>query len=390
MRATAITPSSVPYLVSADNHINSEWLPADLWTSRCKSTFSDKVPRVVETEAGSFWMWEGKVQGKSAAGSSNASLTYNRFSPMVIPDGELPPSHPETALKHLKHAGISAGVFYGDGSKWKIEDAELRQEAYRIYNNFMLENTDQSDGQLLYLPTIPSHDPAACQAEVERLITAGTKAVEFSVFDAGEPLNSLSWWPLWETLCNNDITLCSHSGRPSGQPRRSAEQGNAYIDHSIMPFAFAKPIAEMIFGGVFVRFPSLRWTIAEIRIGWLPFLFERMDRQLEIRNYTRPLPDGCLPSDLIRRNISFTFEYDRMGAQMLAHDWSCPLADVVMWGCDYPHPQNIWPNPWPSINEMFGCLEPDLIHDILYRRACHLFGFSLQDSTDHSVAVAAT
>lgn len=389
MGATTITPASVPYLVSADNHINSEWLPADLWTSRCKGSLSDEVPRVVETQTGSFWMWEGKLQGKSAAGSSNALLTRNRFSPMLLKDGELPPSDPRTALAHLNHAGISAGVFYGDGTKWKIEDEKLRQKVYRTYNNFMLENTDQAGGLLLYLPTIPSHDPVACQAELERLIASGAQAVEFSVFDAGEPLNSPSWLPLWETLCSNDVTLCSHAGRPNGHPRRSAEHGNAYIDHSIVPFTFAKPIAEMIFGGVFVRFPSLRWTIAETRIGWLPFLFERMDRQIEIRDYARPLPDGCLPSDLIRRHISFTFEYDRLGAQMLAHDWSNPLADVVMWGCDYPHPQNIWPNPWPSINEMFGDLDTELIHDILYRRAFQLFGFRRQNLAVSTEAVIA-
>ena len=42
---------------SADNHIDSRWLPKDVWEKRVAAKFRDTAPKIIETEAGTRWTW---------------------------------------------------------------------------------------------------------------------------------------------------------------------------------------------------------------------------------------------------------------------------------------------------------------------------------------------
>ena len=108
--------------------------------------------------------------------------------------------------------------------------------------------------------------------------------------------------------------------------------------------------------------------------GWLPFLFSWMDRQYEIRPADPTVTLSLRPSEYVRRNIRFTFEDDWVGGKLLGEAWSL-LSDTVMWGLDYPHPQNVWPNPDPVVERMMGGLPADVRKEIVYGRAARLFGF---------------
>ncbi|MDJ0903247.1 MAG: amidohydrolase family protein [Xenococcus sp. MO_188.B8] len=362
--------------VSADNHLNTRWLPEDLWATRLPKSFVEKAPRVIETDGGSFWTWEGKIQGPSAAGSSHQKIGQRTFGNTEYIEKTLPPSNPSSLLQHLDLASIYAAVFFGDTSKWKVEDPELRLLMYRAYNDFCLELSASAPERLIYLPIIPSYDATVCLNELHRVAELGAKAVEFSVFDLEKPLNDSVWEPLWEEAEQQNILLCSHTGHKAGHSYPKNERGASFAAHSANPFAVARPIAEMIFSGVFERYPRLMWVMAECRLGWLPFFFSRMDRQVEIRKPDPTVSLSYLPSDYVRRNIRFTFEYDLISGEMLAVDWTF-LSEVAMWACDYPHPQDIWPNPDPIVEQMLEGLPPQLQREIVFERAAKLFGIPI-------------
>jgi hypothetical protein len=48
-------------LISADTHIDTRWLPKDLWTSRLPPHLRDRAPQVQETEHGPHWFCEGQL-----------------------------------------------------------------------------------------------------------------------------------------------------------------------------------------------------------------------------------------------------------------------------------------------------------------------------------------
>jgi len=359
-------------LVSADNHLNTHWLPADLWQRRLPAHLRDLGPRVVETDIGSRWLWEGALHNASAAGSSWARLVGAELAAVAVPPGALPPSEPALVRAHMDLAGVHAAIFFGDTRKWRIESPELRRWMYRAYNDYCLELSALDPGRLVYLPCVPTAEPAAALEELRRLVTAGVRAVELDAFGVGAPLADPLWWPLWEAAEAAGVVVCSHTGHRAGTRVHAHGGGRRLASHATSPFVAAGPVAELIFAGVLERHPKLTFVMAESRIGWLPFFIAWMDRQLEIRGDDPSVARSMLPSEIVRRQVRFTFEHDVVGARLLAEDWS-GLADIVMWGCDYPHPQGVWPDPSRALATLDG-LDPGVRDAIVFARAARLFG----------------
>lgn len=357
--------------ISADNHLGTRWLPKNLWQERLPARLRERGPRVAECDEGSFWTWEGRRRKEAADGRSHAKLCAKAFGALVVPDGRLPPSDPPLAAEHMDRAGIWGAVFFGDTRKWAVEDRELLAAMHRAYNDFCLELSAAAAPRLVYLPNLPGALPGECLAELRRVSDRGARAVELGMFDLGAPLHDPVWEALWAEAEARGVVVCSHTGHGAGVPRPPLERAHAH--HSTSPFVAARPIAEMVFGGVFERHPRLVWVMAEARIGWLPFFVSWMDRQVSIRE-AGPIDALSLPpSEYVRRNVRVTFEDDPVGGRLLHEPWS-GLQEIVLWGCDYPHPQGVWPDPEPVVERMLEGLDPSLRDEILFDRAARLFG----------------
>jgi predicted TIM-barrel fold metal-dependent hydrolase len=357
---------------SADNHLDSRWLPKDLWQSRLSSKFKDSAPKVVETADGSFWEWEGKLRDKAADGTSNAPLLKHFFPVANPPAGSRPPADAQMLLKHMDMAGIYAGVYYGDTRKWGIEDEELRLAVFYAYNDFVMELSKQSPDRLVVLPNLPTFAPEKCLAELKRMIAAGAKGIEFGCFDVAKPLFDEVWEPVFALAAEAGIPVCCHIGDRAGVSYPPNTRGSSFAHFSTTPFALAKQIPIFIFSGLFERHPKLHVSIAECRIGWLPFLISWMDRQARVREPDPTIKLSMLPSDYVKRNMSFTFEEDYLGARLIPHDWAY-IKDSVVWGSDYPHEQGTWPDASQAIDTMFAGVDPNLKHEILFERTARLF-----------------
>jgi predicted TIM-barrel fold metal-dependent hydrolase len=357
---------------SADNHIDSRWLPANLWQERIDAKFREQAPRVVETPEGTRWIWEGKVRGDAADGQSNAQLLKSFFPTADVPPGALPPSNPELLLHHMDLAKIYAGVYYGDTRKWGIEDQALRLAVFKVYNDFMLELSSHSPDRLVMLPNLPTFAPELCRAELERVISKGAKAVEFGCFDVGVPIFDEAWEEVFAVAAEAGVPLCCHIGDRAGVSYPPNERGSSFAHFSTSPFALAKQIPQFVFSGVFDRHPKLHVSVAECRIGWLPFLISWMDRQARVRAPDPTVPLKQLPSEYVKNNMSFTFEEDYVGARMIAFDWAY-IKHSIVWGSDYPHEQGTWPDAGKAIDIMFADVPADLKHEILFDRTARLF-----------------
>lgn len=357
---------------SADNHLDSRWLPATLWQDRVDSRFREQAPKVIETDEGTRWFWEGKVRGDAADGKSNAKLLQSYFPKANAPVGALPPSDPDLLVKHMDLARIYAGVFYGDTRKWGIEDQALRLEVFRVYNDFVQELSATNPDRLVVLPNLPTFAPEKCRAELERAIKAGAKAVEFGCFDVGKPIWDEVWDDVFAVAAEAGIPICCHIGDRAGVAYPPNERGSSFAHFSTSPFALAKQIPQFIFSGAFDRHPKLHVSISECRIGWLPFLISWMDRQARVRAPDPTVPLKKLPSEYVAKNMSFTFEEDYVGAKLIPFDWAF-IKDSVIWGSDYPHEQGTWPDASVAINKMFEGVPADLKHEILFERTARIF-----------------
>jgi len=69
-----------PRIISADDHIDLQWLPKDLWQKRVPPAWRDRAPKVVETPEGPYWVcgndrWDPWGGRKGAAGAQGGRRT---------------------------------------------------------------------------------------------------------------------------------------------------------------------------------------------------------------------------------------------------------------------------------------------------------------------------
>lgn len=345
--------------ISADNHTDSWWIPKNLFQERLPAKLREIGPRVVDGPDGSYWFWEGKRRRESADGSSNAAMLKRYYPKVAIEPGALPPTNPRILLEHMDVAHVWFAVFFSDTRKWQIADPELHLAVTRIYNDFVMEVNAHAPERLMLLPQVPVWAPEDAAPEVARMLAKGAKAVEFHPFDLAQPIYSDAWDETFELLADAGAPLCVHIGDGAGVPYPPNERGSSWAHFSIAPFSVARYIPQFVFSGAFERFPKLQVSVAECRIGWLPFLFSWMDHQIEIRPPDPTVKLGMMPSDYVKRNMTFTFEEDRLGAHMIQYDWSM-LKEVAIWGSDYPHEQGTWPEPAGMLESMLsGLTEPE-------------------------------
>ena len=370
--------------VSADNHCDSWWLPQNLFQERLPAKFREKGPRVIDGPDGNYWFWEDQRRRESAVGSGNAAMLKRFYPNANVEPGSLPPTTPSILLEHMDMGKVYAGVFYSDTRKWAIADREMRLAVTRVHNDFVMELNATAPDRLLLLPQIPTYDAAAAAGELERLLDKGAKAVEFHVFDLETPIYSGDWDETFSLASEAGVPICTHIGDGAGVPYPPNERGSSFAHFSIAPFSIARYIPQFVFTGAFERCPNLQVSVAECRIGWLPFLFSWMDRQVEIRPPDKSVKLSMKPSDYIRRNMTFTFEEDRLGAQMIQHDWSM-LKDVAIWGSDYPHEQGTWPEATEMLEEMLVGLSPAEKRYITCDHAAKIFNVKVPQAASSAV-----
>src|SRR5262249_19535493 len=96
------------------------------------------------------------------------------------------------------------------------------------------------------------------------------------------------------------------------------------------------PVAcDLLFSGIFARFPRLRIVLVESNIGWIPTLLEQADDMfMRYRWYTKAVDEQkAFPSQIFHQNFWATFMVDTVGMDLL-HRMN---GDHLMWSSDYPH-----------------------------------------------------
>jgi predicted TIM-barrel fold metal-dependent hydrolase len=378
--------------ISADNHLDLLWMPRDTWQQRLPAKLRDTGPKVVETERGSFWEYEGGLHSPAADGSDNSRLlAILREQGFDVPDGSLPPSDPKLLLRLMDEQGMYAAITFG-GLSWKsAKDPELLKAIYATYNEFAFEMMAAAPERLIIMPNVTSRFPEECPAQIEALAKRGARAVEFPYWDAGQPLYEDVWERTWSVAEEAGIRLCGHLGNPGGAGAISAvgprRNGARSAWGAAVPMTVALYIGQLIFAGVFDRHPNLRFMFAETRIGWTPFWLSWADRQVTIgreddprfRNVQQPgeaVRLSKLPSEFFRRNVALTFESDEVGVQLLST--TPALADAALWGGDFPHPQGIWgASTAAQLDQMFSGVDAAIKRRVLFDHAAELFDIAL-------------
>ncbi len=143
--------------ISADCHIDLNWLPYDLFTANASHAMKDRMPFVIQGPEGPMWVTNsglnfGFANGKGSSGAVGAGGKYNYVAGVAhrldriastgpYADGSrgvFRPTTPELRLQDQDRDGVQAEVMYGLLSAGvKMTDREASVEFFRIYNDWL-------------------------------------------------------------------------------------------------------------------------------------------------------------------------------------------------------------------------------------------------------------
>jgi predicted TIM-barrel fold metal-dependent hydrolase len=361
-------------IISCDDHMDISTLPPDLWAARLPARLRGAGPQVRETPQGRFWMVGDTPVWRS--GGIDPRLP-NAIVRAGIEDDGYRASNAGLRLADMGTDGIEGSVIYGPITGLtpaSMRDAELRHACYRAYNDWAAEFNATDPRRLCLLAMLPADDPGAAAAEVGRVAGLGHRGVQLGHFEAATPIHDTAWEPLWAACAETGLPLSFHliGGTYLLHIKPGSWEMAAFA--AVAPMQLDEVLAAVVMGGLLERHPRLRVVLGESGIGWVPYVLERMETELDkyagrIRDH-RP---ALRPTELFRRQVFVTFEEDRLGIGLIPRIG----ADNVMWASDYPHPDSTFPHSRREVEETFRDVDPAVTRKVVAENCARLYGLGV-------------
>ena len=292
---------------------------------------------------------------------------------------------PYARLRDMDADGIAADVIFAGGQNGEVlpfmgfgldggsvtVDAELRALGAHIWNQWLSDFVSVEPDRFVGVVQIPIHDIDAAVREVEWAVGAGLKAVNIPAPRRDfPPYTDPSFEPLWRVCTEAGVPLVCHSGGGETALGTEGPMGWA-LYHSESHWLSRRGLWQLIFGGVFDRYPSLKLVFTEQRVAWVPETLRDLDSIYlcevfpEVRSGLRQRP-----SDYWRENCyvagSFLarFEVALRGEVGL---------DNLLWGSDYPHIEGTWPRTKLAMRNTLWDVPVDDVRKILGENALAVY-----------------
>ena len=232
--------------------------------------------------------------------------------------------------------------------------------ACRRYNDYVIDWTQRADDRARAVCQINMSEHDSAFAELQRVVGMGARGVLLPCAEppAGTSPAAPVWDDFWRLLEESDTPVFLHigagglaSGEADDPMFPSRQWADAPTLHAMFPdrpggeerigpyFIVVADLAAEVFitclvmGGVFERFPRLRFGAIEFGAAWLGPLCERLDRHatlLQKVGVQYPL----LPSEYIRRNVRVTPQWAEP-VDVLVERYG--IVESLVFSTDYPH-----------------------------------------------------
>lgn len=324
-------------VVSADSHWS---LTDDIFYERFPSHLKDRAPRLMRDETG-FFDW--KVGGKTLFPPS-VRATFGAFE--RVPDC----TQLDARMRDLDTEGIDKEIAFGNAIAffYVYPDLEVREWAFRIYNEHLAEMQSKAPGRFYGVGVINYWDPSQTRASLAELKGLGLKTYVLPLTPKaahGELLNYCvpEMNPMWEAIEEAGLPVCFHVGEHF-QAGPGAMGTAAMVNFG----PFRKTMGELIFGGIFDRHPSLQVVFAEGDINWVPGALQTAAMTYECYADLIDPKIKHHPLHYWQNNMYATFMTDPVGLEMMHRIGT----DRVMWSSDYPHPESVFGRAWTAMEEV--------------------------------------
>jgi predicted TIM-barrel fold metal-dependent hydrolase len=357
-------------LISGDSHVNE---PGDLWTARVPREFRDRAPRIDRFEQGDAWVLEGvrdpiNFGMNACAGLDPADMhAWSRFDDMRAGGYD-----PAARIAEMDRDGVDAEVLYPTPRLAQgvvaTKEMEFHLALVRAYNDWLSEYARHAPDRFAGLMLLPNRGAESAVAEIERVAgRPGIRGVMMGCYPNGTLEVADEDDAVWSRLVEAGLPLNIHVSLSQHMPaaHRAALPGYGRF------FDAPNRIVQMIFAGVFDRFPTLDVVVAEVDCGWVPYFKEQIDNNYRRLDAISDFHITALPSEYVERHLHFTYLTDPFG---IANRHAVGT-ERILWSSDYPHISSDWPHSWDAIEATFAGVDAGEREAILHGNAERLYGF---------------
>jgi predicted TIM-barrel fold metal-dependent hydrolase len=352
-------------IISGDGHLE---LPPEDFLPFVPERHRDRAPRRIRTrDGGDSWLVEGQPLIHTGAVLTADQPVMPRGRSYWNPDGTRFPGagSPEQRLAEQDADGIDAEILYPPVMVRQalagISDLEPYLAIVQGYNSFLGDSyCAVAPDRLIGMAVMPNRGVDSAIAELRRCHGLGVKGVTLTDFPSGTSVVSADDDPFWEAALELGMPIGAHThfGNPY-PPAISGAQPDAPVIAGMLCSrqAFQRPlwtVAQMMVTGVFDRFPELRIYFAETNAGWLPLALEQLDENYKLYEHTLPNKLAMLPSEYLAKHVLLGFVIDKV----IVRDFDRVPVDNLMWGSDFPHSVNTYPNSRQWLDEAFADVDP--------------------------------
>jgi predicted TIM-barrel fold metal-dependent hydrolase len=372
-------------IIDCDTHFTE---PPDLWTRVAPAKFRDRVPQMRQVDGKSRWFVDGidfSGPGESVVDNNDVKghglFTLDNFEAM-----SLAASNVKARLKIMDGQGVYKQILFsgaaGHGvSKFMsvVKDDELRLACIAGYNDAVAEVQAESGGRILPQALLPYWDSKLMAAEARRCVEV-LNLTGFDILDKPEKLGLPNYdneyfAPFWE-YCNAtrtpiDIHIGAVTTNPTSIPWDSFAFEKALTVWSIMAYiSNAGAIANFLLSGLFDRYPNLKVISVESGVGWIPYLLEALEYQVDemMPNEAKHLKKR--PTEYFLDNMYGCFWFEK-GSLKATVDL---LGDRNwLFETDFPHPTCYYPDSSQKIAGALAALPFESRKRILQDNAAELY-----------------
>ncbi len=372
---------------SADGHMEP---PPEDWEPWVPQKYKNRAPRMIKLDhGGEAWTVEG--------------LPLIPVGPEAV-CGNAPEYHRRTGNSYWEADGVTRRAGLGDGVQRLHEqdldgvDAEILFPPFFVsklirsiadnpvylamvqaYNTWLAEAfCAVAPDRLIGVASLPATGVDDAVAELKRCKHLGFKCVDLRQWPNGSGHYKPEDDRFFAAVLEEDMRFTPHVhyGDPIARPRvevTTLAESSDPADRSLYAFrtqpgrVCTDNIIELIYYGVFDRFPELKVYFAETQAGWVPYWLQNLEQVYADQHLWY---DAKIPKPLrqyVRDHVIFGFIRDPLAVQN-CHQWHG--ADNLVWGSDMPHGSATFPFSREWLARSFVGISEDVQQKVLVGTIC--------------------
>ena len=197
-----------------------------------------------------------------------------------------------------------------------------------------------------------------------------------------KPLYAADYDPLWAVCEDLGVIVNTHSGG-AGMPDYGPYPAAGLLWIAETSFFSRRPLTQMIVGGVFERFPALRFVLTEQGASWIAPTLKQLDSyhgqmkgagRIGELKYDSDQALPMKPSEYFARNCWVGVSFPSPVEAAARYDIG---VDRFLWGSDYPHDESSYPHSREALRRAFAGAPESELRLVLGGNAASVYDFDL-------------